>query len=160
MPQTRNTKLFDIATSDAAVTGWVAASVIAVASLLGVYAATSQSSLKESKGADSQRPKPVWMALKPVRAQMADGDMLLIKVSLQLSKTKSADELTDYAGVFNALVEETGQHTTRKNLKAPDGIERFGIQIQRDLNDYLEDRDATPSRITSVMFDELVPLPR
>ncbi len=160
MPQVRSSKFVAIVTSDSAVTAWVAASVIAVASMLGMYAATSQSPATETKGIDSQRPKPVWMALKPVRAQMADGDMLLIKVSLQLSKTKSADELTDYAGVFNLLVEQSGQHTSRKELKAPDGIERFGIQIQRDLNDYLDDHDTTPSRITSVMFDELVPLPR
>ncbi len=151
-----------IATSDSAVTVWVAASVIAVASLLGVYAATSQSDSHSNQvsGIDSNRPKPVWMALKPVRAQMADGDMLAIKVSLQLSKTKSADELTDYAGVFGALVEQAGQHTSRKALKEPDGIERFGIQIQQELNDYLDDRESTPSRITSVMFDELIPLPR
>lgn len=160
-PSIRNRRFLELITSDTAVGVWIAASLIAVASVLGAYASMQQAQEAQPNEARASvdRPHPVWMALKPVRAQMADGNMLAIKVSLQLSKTKSADELNDYAGVFGSLVERAGQHTSRRELRAEDGIERFGIQIQRDLNDYLDEHDATPSRVTSVLFDELVQLP-
>lgn len=156
MPQTRSRPFIESLTSDTAVAMWIAASLVAVATMLGVYASTTTPG---ESGLPTIRPKPVWMALKPVRAQMSDGNMLAIKVSLQLSKTKSADELTGYAGVFGALVEQAGQRTSRQALRSEDGIERFGIEIQRGLNDFLDDRDGTPSRVTSVMFDELIQLP-
>lgn len=156
--QTFRRRFLNAITSDAAVAAWIAASMVAVASLAGVYA--SSKGVFKDEGLPNDRPKPVFMSLKPVHAQMADGDMLSVKVSLQISKAKSPDELTDYAGVFGSLVEKAGQQTSRQDLKAQDGIERFGIDIQRDLNDYLDDQGGTPSRVTSVMFDELVPLPR
>ncbi|WP_374592955.1 hypothetical protein [Aquabacterium sp.] len=154
-------RVVNFVTSDAAVAALIAASVLSVTSVVGLYASSSQERAHRDTGADafSGRPPPVWMPLKPVRAQMSDGNMLAVKVSLQLSKTKSSDELSDYAGVFGSLVERAGQHTSRRDLRAEDGIERFGIQIQRDLNDYLDEHDATPSRVTSVLFDELVQLP-
>lgn len=159
MQHTPKRRLIDILTSDAAVGAWIAASLIAASSVVGIYA-TSPQQLFKATGASDNRPRPIWMSLKPVHAQMADGEMLSVKVSLQLSKTRSADELTAYSGVFGSLVEQAGQRTSRHELKSTDGIERFDIQIQRQLNDYLDDRDATPSRVTSVMFDELTPLPR
>lgn len=159
MQQTARThRLIELATSDTAVGVWIAASLVAVASVLGTYASMTRSQQAED-GARIERPRPVWMPLKPVRAQMSDGNMLAIKVSLQLSKTKNADELTDYSGVFGSLVEQAGQHTSRRQLREEDGIERFSIQIQRDLNDYLDEHDTSPTRITSVLFDELVQLP-
>lgn len=159
MQPTSPRRLIDSLTSDAAVGAWIAASLIAAASLVAIYAAPPQTF--RSDGRDTvERVHPVWMALKPVRAQMADGDMLSVKVSLQLSKTRNPDELTAYAGVFGSLVEQAGQRTSRQALRSNDGIERFAIQIQRQLNDYLDEHDAPPSRVTSVMFDELMPLPR
>jgi flagellar basal body-associated protein FliL len=153
----RTRRLIELATSDTAVGAWIAASLVAVASVLGTYASMTRS--QGDDGPRIERPRPVWMPLKPVRAQMSDGNMLAIKVSLQLSKTKNADELTDYSGVFGSLVEQAGQHTSRRQLREEDGLERFSIQIQRDLNDYLDEHDTSPTRVTSVLFDELVQLP-
>lgn len=152
-------RIVNLVTSDAATALLITASVLSFTSVVGLYASSLQELTHKEVDVFASRPPPVWMALKPVRAQMSDGNMLAVKVSLQLSKTKSADELNDYAGVFGSLVERAGQHTSRKDLRSEDGIERFSIQIQRDLNDYLDEHDATPSRITGVLFDELVQLP-
>lgn len=153
-------RLVDLFTSDAAVAGLIVASVLSVMSVVGLYAASGQKYFQsDDKNLFDGQPRPVWMALKPVRAQMADGNMLAVKVSLQLSKTKNSDELNEYAGVFGSLVEQAGQQTSRKDLRARDGIERFGFAIQHQLNDYLDERDATPSRVTEVLFDELLLLP-
>lgn len=159
MQPTAPRRFIDILTSDAATGAWIAASLIAAASVIALYAAPPQV-FRSDDGAAAQSVQPVWMSLKPVRAQMADGSMLSVKVSLQLNKTRNPDELTAYAGAFGSLVEAVGQHTSRQALRSNDGIERFAIQIQRQLNDYLDEHDSPPSRVTSVMFDELMPLPR
>jgi flagellar basal body-associated protein FliL len=127
-----------------------------VALLLGagvwLYAQVSQGE------APQVRPRPIWLGIAKVTAQMSDGRMLNVKVNLSLPSDNAVGELRPHMPAFQALIEEAGTRISREDVQGSEGMRRFGASIRGTLNDYLDGQD-TAGRIKDVVFDELMLLP-
>lgn len=104
------------------------------------------------------RPKPAWLALPKVMAQMSDGRMVNIKVNLRLANADAVSELQPHAPAFKALVQDTGTRMSTQALQGMQGMKNFGQAIRASLNDYLRDQEV-PTRIKDVAFDEMMLMP-
>lgn len=104
------------------------------------------------------RPKPAWLAVPKVMAQMSDGRMVDIKLNLQLSKQGDAAALEPHMPAFTALIQATGVSTTHDDLQQQGGVARFGQSIRDSLNNYLEEQDMS-ARIQTVAFEEMMLMP-
>lgn len=112
-----------------------------------------------SNGPDTQdRPKPAWLALPKVMAQMADGRMVNIKINLRLPSDSAAVELQPHVPAFKALIEETGTHMSRDDLQGTQGMKQLGKAIRTSLNGYLEDQ-GVETRVKDVAFEEMMLMP-
>ncbi|MFT3856266.1 MAG: flagellar basal body-associated FliL family protein [Aquabacterium sp.] len=104
------------------------------------------------------RPRPIWLGVPKVIAQMADGRMVNVKVNLSLDAASSAGELEDHLPAFKALIQEVGTKTERDALQTSQGIQRFGLAVQDAINGYLDDQEAQ-GRVKSIAFEDLTLLP-
>lgn len=112
-------------------------------------------------GGDTPRqdkPKPTWLAMSKVMAQMSDGRMVNIKVNLRLANDGAADELEPHVPAFKALIQETGTRLSREDLQGMQGMKNFGQAIRASLNGYLQDQQV-PARIKDVAFEEMMLMP-
>ncbi|HET6788892.1 MAG TPA: flagellar basal body-associated FliL family protein [Aquabacterium sp.] len=110
------------------------------------------------KNPHQNKPKPAWLAVPKVMAQMSDGRMVDIKINLQLSSENEASELKPHMPAFTALIQAAGVSTTHDDLQQEGGASRFGKAIRTSLNGYLEEQDL-PERIKNVAFEELMLMP-
>jgi flagellar basal body-associated protein FliL len=128
----------------------------AIALLLGgsvwAYSHYSDSNPQQDK------PKPAWLAVPKVMAQMSDGRMVNIKINLRLKDNKEISALEPYIPAFKALLEETGALTKREDLQARDGIQRFEQAVRTSFNDYLEDQEVS-ERVKGIAFEEMMLMP-
>lgn len=104
------------------------------------------------------RPKPAWLAVPKMMAQMGDGRMVDMKINLQLNKESDASELEPHMPAFAALIQATGVATSHDDLQQEGGAARFGRAIRTSLNDYLEEQNL-PERVKNVAFEELMLMP-
>ena len=104
------------------------------------------------------KPRPVWLAIPKILAQMSDGRMVNVKVNLRLNSDKDAGTLEPHLPAFKALIQETGTRTTHEALQDREGVIRFGQAIRTSLNDYLADQDV-PARVKDIAFDEMMLMP-
>lgn len=111
-----------------------------------------------NKSPSQERPKPAWLAVPKVMAQMSDGRMVDVKLNLQLSKEDDAATLQPHMPAFTALIQATGVSTTHDDLQQQGGVARFGQSIRDSLNDYLEEQDMS-ARIKTVAFEEMMLMP-
>jgi flagellar basal body-associated protein FliL len=111
-----------------------------------------------SDGPETKRPRPVWLSVPKVIAQMTDGRMVNVKVNLHLDQQDAVDELADHLPAFQTLIQEIGTQTAREDIQDREGMKRFGGQISESLNAYL-DGQRTQGRIKNVAFEELTLLP-
>ena len=127
--------------------------VIVVMLGAGVWAFTHYGS-----NASQERPKPAWLGVPKVMAQMGDGRMVDMKINLQLNSTKDASELEPHMPAFTALIQAAGVSTSHEDLQREGGPASFGRTIRSSLNNYLEEQDL-PERIKNVAFEELMLMP-
>lgn len=105
-----------------------------------------------------ERPRPVWLGVSKVIAQMSDGRMVNVRVNLDLDGEDAVKELEPHTPAFKALIQEVGTSTSHDDLRQRDGINRFGAAIRVSMNDYLEEQQ-TNGRVKTVAFQELTLLP-
>jgi flagellar basal body-associated protein FliL len=105
-----------------------------------------------------ERPRPVWLGVDKVMAQMSDGRMVNIKVNLRLKDQKAIDELSPHKPAFKALIQEAGTQVTHDELQDTQGMKHFSSVIRASINDYLED-ESVHVKIKDVVFDELMLMP-
>jgi flagellar basal body-associated protein FliL len=108
--------------------------------------------------AQQERPRPVWLGVTKVMAQMSDGRMVTVKVNLSLGKPEAIGELQPHMPAFQALIEEAGTRITREDIQGGEGMKRFGVAIQETLNEYLDGQHVA-NRVKHVLFDELTLMP-
>lgn len=107
---------------------------------------------------DEGRPAPVWVDIKPVQAQMADGRMVSVKVNLRLGADDSASELDAYKPVIGTLIQASARRYTREALASPAGMQRLAAEIRDSVNDYL-DQHGLGSAVHAASFGEFIILP-
>jgi flagellar basal body-associated protein FliL len=105
-----------------------------------------------------RRAPPVWMGLDKVVAQLDDGQHLNVKVDLQLKDEEALEALTPHGDAMKVMLAELGQAITREDLASPEGIQSFGQDIRRHINNYLR-RQQVEQRVVSVAFGELLLTP-
>lgn len=105
-----------------------------------------------------RRPPPVWMGLGKVVAQLDDGQHLNVKVDLQLKDEEALEVLAPHGDAMKVMLTELGQAITREDLASPEGIQDFGQDIRRQINNYLR-RQQIEQRVVSVAFGELLLTP-
>lgn len=145
------------ATPDSAPNDWLLELVIGVGVVVlgfGVWAYTHFA----SGPATPDRPKPAWLALPKVMAQMSDGRMVNIKVNLRLASDNAIGDLTPHVPAFKALIEETGTRLSRDDLQGAEGMKNLSRTIRTSLNGYLQERDLSP-RVKDVAFEEMMLMP-
>lgn len=121
----------------------------------GVWAFTHYSSKSD---AHQDRPKPAWLGVPKVMAQMGDGRMVDMKINLQLNSDNEASALEPHMPAFTALIQAAGVSTSHDDLQQEGGAARFGRSIRSSLNSYLEEQDL-PERVKNVAFEELMLMP-
>jgi flagellar basal body-associated protein FliL len=121
---------------------------------LGAWLYTNQGNTP----AEQARPRPIWLGVPKVMAQMGDGRMVNVKVNLRLNHQDDIDELEPHLPAFKALIQDTGATTSRDDMQARQGILRFSGEIRESLNDYLEEH-GTGGRVKDVVFEEMTLLP-
>jgi flagellar basal body-associated protein FliL len=104
------------------------------------------------------KPKPTWLAVSKVMAQMSDGRMVNIKVNLRVANDKAIDQLEPHVPAFKALIQETGTRLSKDDLQGTQGMKNFSRAIRASLNDYLQDRQV-PARVKDVAFEEMMLMP-
>ena len=104
------------------------------------------------------KPRPIWLGVAKVMAQMSDGRMVNVKVNLHLDKADAVDELDPHQPAFKALIQEVGTRTTREDLQGREGVRHFGASIRDSLNHYLEEQ-RVEGRVKDVAFEELNLMP-
>ncbi len=105
-----------------------------------------------------EKPRPVWLSVPKVMAQMADGRMVNVKVNLHLDGQEAVEELSGHLPAFKALIQEVGTQTSREDMKNREGMMRFADNIAESLNDYLDEQRAR-GYIEDVALEELTLLP-
>lgn len=131
-------------------------SVGALAILLGVSAWVF---LQYADGKPSlEKPRPAWLSVSKVMAQMSDGRMVNVKVNLRLKDQHAVDELSPHVPAFAALIQEVGTQVSREDLQDAKGLKHFGGLIRTSLNGYLEDQ-SVHAKIKDVAFAELMLMP-
>ena len=108
--------------------------------------------------AAQDKPRPVWLGVSEVLAQMSDGRMVNVKVNLKLGNEQAIAELAPHKPAFQALIQEAGTQVSREDIQGPEGMRHFGATLRDTLNGYLEEQDV-PTRIKQVVFDELTLMP-
>lgn len=121
---------------------------------LGVWAYTHLNSTDRTL----DRPKPAWLAMPKMMAQMGDGRMLNLKVNLQLANDQAVDALKPHVPAFEALIQETGLRITKDDIQEAGRLKQFSQDIRTSLNGYLEDQ-AMSARVKGVAFEELMLMP-
>ena len=111
----------------------------------------------DSKSAHD-KPRPAWLGVSKVMAQMADGRMVNIKVNLRLKDEKAVEELGPHVPAFAALIQEVGANVSREDLQDSQGLKNFSALIRTSLNDYLADQ-SVHAKVKDVAFAELMLLP-
>lgn len=129
--------------------------VIVIALGAGVWAFTH---FGGKPNAQQDRPKPAWLAVPKIMAQMGDGRMVDMKINLQLNSDNEASELEPHMPAFTALIQAAGVSTSHDDLQQEGGAARFGRTIRASLNNYLQEQDMT-ARVKNVAFDELMLMP-
>lgn len=139
------------------VSDWLLEVIIGIAALmvgLGVWLYATGSSAPKTQ----DKPRPFWLGVSEVMAQLSDGRMVNVKVNLKLGSEKAVGELAPHKPAFQALIQEAGTQVSRDDIQGPEGMRRFGATLQETLNAYLEEQDV-PIRIKQVMFEELTLMP-
>lgn len=111
-------------------------------------------------GAEStqHKPRPIWLGISKVMAQMGDGRMVNMKVNLRLQDDDALDSLSAHVPAFKALIETTGAQMSRDTLQGREGMHNLGTAIRDTLNNYLDDH-AVKERVKDVAFEELMLMP-
>lgn len=104
------------------------------------------------------KPRPAWLGVSKVMAQMSDGRMVNVKINLRLKDEKAVEELDPHTPAFAALIQEVGTQVTHDELQDTKGIQHFGSLIRESLNDYLE-QQSVHTKVKDVAFAELMLLP-
>lgn len=134
------------------VAAWLVGGLVAVLLLSWVGVETASSFFVDA------RPRPVWVDIKPVQAQMLDGRMVGVKVTLQLQDKASGSDIESYKPAIAAVIQQIGAAQTRAAIFGKDGMERFRGQIGDAVNDYLEDHELGRA-VKQVSFSELIVMP-
>jgi flagellar basal body-associated protein FliL len=108
--------------------------------------------------AKPEKPRPAWLGVSKVMAQMSDGRMVNVKINLRLKDEKAVEELDPHLPAFAALVQEVGAQVNHDELQDSKGIQHFGTLIRDSLNDYLE-QQSVHAKVKDVAFAELMLLP-
>lgn len=104
------------------------------------------------------RPKPVWLGMSKVMAQMSDGRMVSMKINLKLSDDEAVKELDPHMPAFKSLIQDAGAKVTREDLQERDGLKHFSAALRGTLNGYLEDHDVS-GRVKDIAFEEFMLMP-
>jgi flagellar basal body-associated protein FliL len=107
---------------------------------------------------DNARPRPVWVEIKPVQAQMLDGRMVGVKVTLQLGDGTDGADIESYKPAIAAVIQQIGAGQTKESLYGKDGMAKFSQQLRESVNDYLEDHEMGRA-VNRVNFNELIVMP-
>lgn len=118
-----------------------------------VWLYTSQAS-----GTDTKRPVPIWLSLGKVVSQLEDGQRLAFKVDLQLKAKDDLDAVQPHTQALEHMLQELGQDLSRDDVAGPQGMQAFGKDIRRSVNNYLRHQQV-PTKVTSVAFEELLLMP-
>lgn len=148
----------DLPASSSGLSDWLLELVIGVVVVVLGGSVWAYTHFSGQPDAQQTRPKPTWLAMPKIMAQMADGRMVNVKVNLQLGKDKDADELGPHIPAFTALIEETGTHISEDDLHGLDGLKRFSHDMKVSLNGYLK-AQGVETRVKDVAFDELMLMP-
>lgn len=108
--------------------------------------------------ADDARPRPVWVEIKPVQAQMLDGRMVGVKVTLRLGDSADSGDIEAYKPAIAAAIQQIGSGQTKEVLFGKDGMLKFSQQIGEAVNDLLEEREVGRV-VRRVDFNELIVMP-
>jgi flagellar basal body-associated protein FliL len=103
---------------------------------------------------DARRPLPVWLGVSKVTSQLENGQMLAFKVGLQVRQTDDLKVLTPHVPALETMISEVGQSLTKDDLSAEDGLNDFGQDIRRSVNNYLRKQKVEP-RVMAVAFEEI-----
>lgn len=104
------------------------------------------------------KPRPIWLGISKVMAQMGDGRMVNMKVNLRLQDNDALDRLSAHMPAFKALIQEAGAQMSRDTLQGSDGMRNLATAIRDTLNSYL-DEHAVQAHIKDVAFEELMLMP-
>lgn len=103
---------------------------------------------------DARRPKPVWLDVKHVNAQLETGQVLAFKVGLQVKKPDDLEVLTPHVPALQTLLQALGESMSKEDLMAEDGLAEFGRDIRRNVNNYLRKHRVEP-RVVTVAFEDI-----
>ncbi len=106
----------------------------------------------------NERPKPAWLSISQVIAQLNDGRMLKVRVDLHLADQDAVSALTPHQEAFKTMVEELSGEMSREELEGPEGMVTLAKDIRTTLNRYLASQ-RIPQRVRGVMFNEWTLLP-
>ncbi len=126
---------------------------VAILVIAGVWA---WSRLAEAPS--TERPKPAWLGISRVIAQLNDGRVLKVRVDLHLTDQDAVSALTPHQDAFKSIVEEISGDMSREELEGAEGMLILAKKIRRTANSYLASQ-RIPQRVRGVMFDEWTLLP-
>ena len=106
----------------------------------------------------TERPRPAWIGVNRVIAQMTDGRMLKVKVDLNVEDDDAVSALRTHQDAFRSLVEEVSAEMNTEDVQGPDAMRALAHEIQSSVNAYLEQQQV-PERVKDVMFEEWTLLP-
>ncbi len=130
--------------------------IVAGVAILAIAAVWAWSRMAEAPS--TARPKPAWLGISRVIAQLNDGRQLKVRVDLHLSDQDAVSALTPHQDAFKSIVEEISGDMSREELEGTEGMEMLAKKIRRTANSYLASQ-RIPQRVRGVMFDEWTLLP-
>jgi flagellar basal body-associated protein FliL len=130
--------------------------IVAGVAILAIAAVWGWSRLAEAPS--TERPKPAWLGITRVIAQLNDGRLLKVRVDLHLSDQDAVNALTPHQDAFKSMVEEISGDMSREELEGTEGMVILAKKIRRTANSYLASQ-RIPQRVKGVMFDEWTLLP-
>jgi flagellar basal body-associated protein FliL len=130
--------------------------IVAGVAVLAIAAAWGWARLAAAPA--TERPRPAWLGVNRVIAQLNDGRLLKVRVDLRLTDQDAVSALTPHQDAFKALVEEVGGDMSRAELEGAEGMQTMAQEIRHTLNSYLASQ-RMPQRVRAVMFGEWTLLP-
>ncbi len=111
-----------------------------------------------ASSATVERPRPAWLGITRVIAQLNDGRMLKVRVDLHLADQDAVKALTPHQDAIKAMVEEVSGDMSQEDVEGTNAMPILARELRATVNHYLASQ-RLPQRVRGVMFDEWTLLP-